>query len=465
MEDFSYSLAFSPERNSSNVNSNTPLLSHNSPGIKSSYAVSSLRWKILFGFSLLSFSSACLWITFAPCLFVFMSHYRHTTPSYINSLSTVYMFIYPFLLLPSIKIFDIYGLRNGVLLGAFLNAFGALLRFLGAFGPSGFWCLFMGQAFAAAANVFIIGVPPKLANLWFQIGEQNIAIAVGVMANNAGIAAGFILSPYMIKKETAKSDIPEYMLLQFGVCTLIYAFLVFTFDTDSTSITIERRAHQIKTTLLSTMKIYLTSLPFLLLSTSFGIIIGAQYAVSTLLAQMVVPVFSMYDESQVGLLGFSIVIAGVIGSLLIGFYLDYSFAYRNTCRVLYIGATISLALFNIGLCLQSLKLVFLGSICFGMFTFAITPAVFQFVTTIKLANNQVKDEITTTGILNSVVQVWGIMLVAVMDVMENSKEKFTMRIANWGLFIVVMIGIWLLWLIVEGEKEDNDAGTNEENQA
>ncbi|CAG8605872.1 4739_t:CDS:2 [Ambispora leptoticha] len=479
MEGFSYSLAFPPERKDSSINSSTPLLSPNSSSIKSDHAASSLRWKILFGFSLLSFSSACLWITFAPCLFIFMSHYGHITPSYINSLSTIYMFIYPFLLLPSIKIFDIYGLRYGVLLGAFLNAFGAMLRFLGAFGPSGFWCLFMGQAFAAAANVFIIGVPPKLANLWFQIGEQNIAISVGVVANNAGIAAGFILSPYMIKEETAKSDIPEYMLLQFGACVLIYAFLVLTFKSLPTNTTNsrddmpsknsivieeERRPHQIRITSSSTIKIYLTNLPFLLLSISFGIIIGAQYAVSTLLAQMVVPVFSTFDESQVGLLGFLIVIAGIIGALLIGFYLDYSFAYRNSCRFLYISATISLALFNVGLGFQSLKLVFLGSICFGIFTFAITPAVFQFVTTIKLSDNQIKDEITTTGILNSVVQVWGIILVAVMDAMENYNEKFTMRIANWGLFMVLIIGIWLLWL-VEGENEDHDTGTDEANHA
>jgi MFS family permease len=152
---------------------------------------SNRKWIVLASFSLLSFSNAVLWITFGPCLYIFMAHYNQTTPSYINALATVYMVVYPILLLPVLKIFDKFGLRQGVLIGAFLNAFGTFLRFLGSFGPSGFWLLFLGQTMAAIAGVFILGVPPKLANTWFKFGEQNFATGIGVTANNAGIAVGY----------------------------------------------------------------------------------------------------------------------------------------------------------------------------------------------------------------------------------------------------------------------------------
>ncbi len=150
---------------------------------------SNRRWIVLTSFSLLSFSNAVLWITFGPCLYIFMNHYQRT-PSSINALATVYMIVYPILLLPVLKIFDKWGLRQGVLIGAFLNSFGTFLRFMGSFGQSGFWLLFLGQTIAAIAGVFILGVPPKLANTWFEFGEQNLATGIGVTANNAGIAVG-----------------------------------------------------------------------------------------------------------------------------------------------------------------------------------------------------------------------------------------------------------------------------------
>src|SRR4051794_30085425 len=99
---------------------------------------SNRRWMVLASFSLLSFSNAVLWITFGPCLFIFMDYYKQKTTSYINALATVYMVVYPILLLPVLKIFEKWGLRQGVLIGAFLNALGTFLRFMGSFGPSGF---------------------------------------------------------------------------------------------------------------------------------------------------------------------------------------------------------------------------------------------------------------------------------------------------------------------------------------
>ncbi|CAG8489734.1 3660_t:CDS:2 [Paraglomus occultum] len=79
-----------------------------------------------------------------------------------------------------------------------------LLRFTGSFHPSGFWILFIGQTIDAAAQVFILGVPPKLVSVWFSMGQQNLAISVGIMANNAGVAAGFLLFTMDDKRENSR---------------------------------------------------------------------------------------------------------------------------------------------------------------------------------------------------------------------------------------------------------------------
>ena len=49
-------------------------------------------------------------------------------------------------------------------------------------------------------------------------------------------------------------------------------------------------------TTLSTINAFCTDKVFMLLATSYGLTVGASFAVSTLLAQIVVPVFKDYDE-------------------------------------------------------------------------------------------------------------------------------------------------------------------------
>ncbi|RIA96071.1 major facilitator superfamily domain-containing protein [Glomus cerebriforme] len=428
---------------------------------------SNRKWIVLASFSLLSFSNAVLWITFGPCLYIFMAHYNQTTPSYINALATVYMVVYPILLLPILKIFDKWGLRQGVLIGAFLNALGTFLRFMGSFGPSGFWLLFLGQTIAAIAGVFILGIPPKLANTWFEFGEQNFATGIGVTANNAGIAVGFLLSPWFIKEDTASNDIPTYLLIQFGACSLIYLICVTTFAseakfTNNIYIFLFRSSnHTDKTsTTFSTMRAFCADKAFMLLATSYGLTVGASYAVSTLLAQIVVPVFKMHDENQVGFLGFLNVVAGMVGSVLIGVYLDRTFAYKRSCRILYIITLLSLGFFTIGLKTKNMLLVSISFMFFGVSTFAITPAVFQYAPVIT-SSRLGEDEITSTGILNSAAQIWGIVLVALMDTTENVDQEFTMELSCLLLLAISFIGMILIWLV----KEDYDIKNGKEQEA
>ncbi|CAG8502815.1 2017_t:CDS:2 [Scutellospora calospora] len=228
----------------SNFNSNAKLPSY-------------YRWLILLGFSLLTLSSACLWITFAPCLYIFMSYFSQT-PSSINSLSSVYMIMFPILLIPSIKFFNKYGIKTSIIFGAFLNALGAFLRYLGTLNKSyiGFWILFLGQTIDSIAQLFMLSVPSKLANIWFsEFGEQNFATSVGVTANSAGVAIGH----NAVECERTNS-------------------LSTTKPSDSN------------------ISYYLNDRPFMILTLSYGIVTGGEYALSTLLSQMILPVFKTLDE-------------------------------------------------------------------------------------------------------------------------------------------------------------------------
>jgi FLVCR family feline leukemia virus subgroup C receptor-related protein len=46
--------------------------------------------------------------------------------------------------------------------------------------------------------VFILGVPPRLAAVWFGPAQVSTACSMGVFGNQLGIALGFLLPPIIV---------------------------------------------------------------------------------------------------------------------------------------------------------------------------------------------------------------------------------------------------------------------------
>lgn len=118
------------------------------------------RWFALLAFSLFSISSGLMWDTFAPCVYIFVDYYFEAkdtwTTNAINSLSSIYMLLYPFVIQATFGFFEDRGglpgsgLKRGLLIGAFINMLAGATRCLGAV-PSiyGFAILSLGQVLAA----------------------------------------------------------------------------------------------------------------------------------------------------------------------------------------------------------------------------------------------------------------------------------------------------------------------------
>eukprot|EP00126_Sphaerothecum_destruens_P015701 Sdes_comp9738_c0_seq1m1247 len=162
------------------------------------------RWLMLFVFCTLTWSSAFLWTTFAP-IFDMVKAYWHVSTSQVNMMSMLYLFTY----LPGVFVggwmLDVLGLRWSLVVGAFLNAVGPWIRYVGR-NPNGWDWIFAGQFVAACAQSFTLSAPPKIAAEWFGEKERSTATSIGVLANNMGIAFG-MLSYNVVKSD---SDIPSY---------------------------------------------------------------------------------------------------------------------------------------------------------------------------------------------------------------------------------------------------------------
>ena len=86
-----------------------------------------------------------------------------------------------------------FELRTAMLIGALLNAIGALVRYLGA---NNFIVLMLGQVWlhfsrydtivmlsqtiSSIAQTFILGVPARIAAVWFGANERALATSIGV---------------------------------------------------------------------------------------------------------------------------------------------------------------------------------------------------------------------------------------------------------------------------------------------
>ena len=99
--------------------------------------------------------------------------------------------------IPAILLLEYTNLRVFVIIGSVLNIVGAVMKCF-ANDPSLAWLTWLGQASCALAQPFLLGVPPRLAAIWFPSNEVSTATAMGVFGNQLGVAFGFIIPPLIV---------------------------------------------------------------------------------------------------------------------------------------------------------------------------------------------------------------------------------------------------------------------------
>lgn len=139
------------------------------------------RWVMLLIFSAYSMSNAFMWLQYGVINNIFM-HFYNVDSEAINLLSMVYFFSYIPLILPVIWMLDKRGLRDILVVGAAFNCIGAWIKTSTA-DPQMFVVTLFGQFVCSVATVFVLGIPSRLASLWFGQHEVSTASSVGVLGN------------------------------------------------------------------------------------------------------------------------------------------------------------------------------------------------------------------------------------------------------------------------------------------
>uniref|UniRef100_A0A8C6T3C3 Feline leukemia virus subgroup C cellular receptor family, member 2a n=1 Tax=Neogobius melanostomus TaxID=47308 RepID=A0A8C6T3C3_9GOBI len=147
--------------------------------------------------------------------------------------------------------------------------------------------------------------------------------------------------------------------------------------------------------------------------------VGCFYSISTLLNRMIIEYYPG-EEVNAGRIGLTIVIAGMVGSLICGIWLDKTKTYKQTSLAVYIFTLIGMLVFAFTLNIGHLWVVFVTGGVLGFFMTGYLPLGFEFAVELTFPES----EGTSSGLLNCSAQIFGIIFTI-------SQGKI---IDKWGTF-------------------------------
>lgn len=142
------------------------------------------RWMIVLLFSSYSLSNSYQWIQYGIINNIFIKFYGVDAFT-IDWMSMIYMLTYIPFIFPVTWLLDKKGLRVIALVATALNCLGTWIK-VASVREDLFAVTFLGQFCCSLAQVFILGMPSRIASVWFGSEEVSTACSIGVFGNQVG---------------------------------------------------------------------------------------------------------------------------------------------------------------------------------------------------------------------------------------------------------------------------------------
>ncbi|XP_068432855.1 heme transporter FLVCR2 isoform X3 [Clinocottus analis] len=397
------------------------------------------RWLMLFVFSVVSGSNGFMWLQYGIISNIFI-HFYNINSLAIDWLSMIYLLTYIPLIGPVLWLLENTGLRKVILIGSAFNCIGAWIK-VGSASPIMFPVTMLGQFVCSVATVFFIGIPSYLASVWFGEKEVSTACSIGVMGNQLGIAIGFLVPPILVPNVDDLDELAHHISIMFyitaGVATVLLLLVIFVFQerpnipptqaqATARSIPPEQYSY------MASIRRLLRNRPFNLLIITYGLNVGCFYAVGTLLNRMIIEHYPG-EEVNAGRIGLTIVIAGMVGSLICGLWLDKTKTYKQTTLAVYGMSLVGMIVYAATLNLGHLWVVFITAGALGFFMTGYLPLGFEFAVELTYPES----EGTSSGLLNCSAQVFGIIFTICQGKIIDS---FGTLAGNIFLCVFLLIG-------------------------
>ncbi|XP_041720698.2 feline leukemia virus subgroup C receptor-related protein 1 [Coregonus clupeaformis] len=413
------------------------------------------RFAVLAVFSLYSLVNAFQWIQYSIITNIF-THFYNVSSDKIDWLSIVYMVAYVPLIFPATWLLDKKGLKLTALMGAGLNCVGAWVK-CASVRSDLFGVTMTAQIICSIAQVFILGLPSRIASVWFGPKEVSTACATAVLGNQLGTAIGFLLPPVLVPNTVEDIDLMGHniSIMFYGTAVVSTALFIMTVIVmkDRPSLPPSKAQavlpdcapedYSYRQSIINLFK----NKPFILLLISYGIMTGSFYSVSTLLNQMIMACYKN-QELNAGRIGLTLVVAGMVGSIICGLWLDHTKTYKMTTLIVYILSFIGMLVFTFTLDLNSIYLVFFTAGVLGFFMTGYLPLGFEFGVEITYPES----EGTSSGLLNAFAQIFGIIFTLIQGRLTTNYNPL---VGNLFLCVWIFLGIFLTALIKSELKRNN----------
>lgn len=404
------------------------------------------RWFMLAVFVLVSMMSAFQWIQFAIINDVITKYYSVSSQD-VNWTSMLYMITYIPLIFPGAWIMDRWGLRTTLILGSVGTALGSWIKVCSV-GRDLFPVTLFGQTVVAMSQVFVLGVPPNVAAVWFGADQVSSACSIGVFGNQLGIALGFLLPPVMVKyhedpaETAAELSFLYYMVA--GICSALAIIVIVAFQAaPPLPPTLARIASATAESSASShyrsIKRIMANKGYVLLLVSYGLNAGVFYAMSTLLNQTVLIHFPGQQENA-GRIGLVIVLCGMVGSVVCGVVLDRTHRFKETTLVVYLLAVLGMAAYTFTFTVGEIWVTFVTAGLVGFFMTGYLPVGFEFAAELTYP----EPEVTSSGLLNASAQFFGIIFVLAADWLLGAYGDL---VSNTMLGLALIVGAGLTVII------------------
>ncbi|XP_034383181.1 feline leukemia virus subgroup C receptor-related protein 2 isoform X2 [Cyclopterus lumpus] len=404
------------------------------------------RWMIVLLFSSYSLCNSFQWIQYGIINNIFMKFYNVDAFT-IDWMSMIYMLTYIPFIFPVTWLLDKKGLRVIALVATALNCTGTWIK-VASVQPNLFAVTFLGQFCCSLAQVFILGMPSRIASVWFGSEEVSTACSIGVFGNQLGIAIGFLVPPILVPNVEDMDELAHHIRIMFyitaGAATLLFILVVCVFQerpkipptqAQATARSIPPEQYSYMASILRLLR----NRPFILLIVTYGLNVGCFYAVGTLLNRMIIEHYPG-EEVNAGRIGLTIVIAGMVGSLICGIWLDKTKTYKQTTLAVYIMALVGMVVYAATLDLGHLWVVFITAGALGFFMTGYLPLGFEFAVELTYPES----EGTSSGLLNCSAQVFGIIFTICQGKIIDS---FGTLAGNIFLCVFLLIGAILTGFI------------------
>ena len=266
------------------------------------------------------------------------SEYYGVHSTSIEWLSNMIFLMYAVLCVPLTFIINRFGVKPILVLAAFCDVASALLNYIGH-DCSKFRFLVIGQMFNGFALSCILQMPAKVAASWFRDKERATATSISVMSVLVGVAVGYLHPALTIKPgASTNADIKRFFFI---VMIETIAILVVTLFYQEAPPTAPSASAHVREELPFTDALWLLikNKNYILLSTTFCIVIGLSIAISVLLD----PIVSSYFPKEtvgIGTMGFSNYVSTIPSFIAVGKILDKYRKYRTTASILTVGSCI-----------------------------------------------------------------------------------------------------------------------------